>query len=199
MRFISKYAFYTIAFQTEFIQYLQDGQGRTVSNTLQPMLDCKFSPALSLNPWELKAAEGFRFRGTLVEADEMTPVTPVHNVSVFDTENFAQQNNLDVETRERLEKFLIDRPEHGIDYMVVYEPKLMAPWPAYDEIRGGGAKTTAEKVVEQVVALGFANDAETLETVIAYERQNLARPEVIEALEPYLIVPEEKVEELVKA
>jgi len=199
LRFISKYAAYTIGFQTEFVEYLQDGRGGTRENTVRPMLDCKFSNHLSLTPWEMEAAKTFRFYGGVVEADEVTPVTPLRLVSVFDTDVFASQNQLDDETKEKLESHLLNRPEHGIDYMRVVAPKIAAPWPAYDDIRSGGAKTTAEKVLEQVIALGFDRDRERLEQIIAYERQNLNRGEIVIALEILLVEPEVEVEDLVSA
>lgn len=199
MRFISKFAGYTIGFQVEFVQYLQDGGGRTVQNVLTPLLDCKFRLE-SLYPWEVEAAKGFVFNGGLVEADEMTPVNPtgLDRVSVFDTDAFSRENNLDAETKAKLEQHLLSNAMHGIDFKVVDAPIVPKPWPSYDKIRGGGAKSTAEKIVEQVVELGF-NTLEGVEQIVAYEQANAARKDVIDALNGLVAVPEEEQEELVSA
>lgn len=199
MRFISKYAKPMIGFQNEFVQYLPDGQGGTVANTVRPLLVCEFSNRKSLFPWEVKAAEKFEFRGGIVEADEMTPVSNLYRVSIFDTDEFAREKGLSDEDKAKLESFLVNHPTHGIDFVLVEEPRYPKPWPTYDEIRGGGAKSTVEKVIEQAEMLGYHTDRQRLEDMLAYERQNLNRREIIEHFEPFLIEQEEEQEELVSA
>jgi len=85
--------------------------------------------------------------------------------------------NLTDEEREIIERKLNGRP--GI--VMVEEPKVPAPWPAYDKIKEHG-----QKRIEHVVA-EIVDTVDKLELnpegVIAYERQNRNRAEVIAALE----------------
>jgi hypothetical protein len=62
--------------------------------------------------------------------------------------------------------------------------KLEEPWIGYDRLIAKGRTTNkviAEKIASRVEGDGYT--AEEIAPVIAYERQELNRPEVIEALE----------------
>lgn len=65
--------------------------------------------------------------------------------------------------------------------VLVERPKVAAPWPAYDKLTVTGRRTiehVVEKITAAVTDLGLDPDA-----VVAYERENLNRPEVLAAME----------------
>lgn len=76
-------------------------------------------------------------------------------------------------------------------------PRLKAPWPAYDKLVAQGQRTidkVAAKIAEKVQEDGYSPHE-----VVAYERQNLNREQVIAALEALLEPVEEATETIVAA
>ncbi len=174
MRFISKYAGYSICYQTDIVNHFGDGNSQIV----RPLLDCKFSVG-SMNSWEMDAArKTFLNFGLGTYEDHVTQEDPAGRFSVFDTGLFQQQHNLTNEQRVSIEEFLLGRWECGNHYIHVEKPRIAAPWPTYDNYRGVKGSPTAERIAEKVREDGYDIDA-----VIAYERENQGRVEVLDALE----------------
>jgi hypothetical protein len=111
--------------------------------------------------------------------------------SVYDTDEQAFSGKWSPEVKAEIEKNL-DAWQNS-DYFRCDRPKRPAPWPSYDKLVKQGQRTialVAEKIAAQVTESGFDP-----EKVIAYETENLNRPEVIEALQKLMVEkePEETV------
>lgn len=175
MRFIAKYKRYQVIFQREIIEHFATGQ----EHEIQPALICEFDLYGSMRPHEITAArETFINYGLPTEVDMVTQIDPLTRFSVFDTELFQQQKRITDEKRIEMEQFLLSLPEYGTDFILVEEPKLAPPWPNYDSFRGVRGAPTPIAIARKVEEDGF----DALE-VVAYERQNANRQEVIDALE----------------
>lgn len=175
MRFVSKYKRYTVVFQREIVEHYATGQSRE----LQPYLGCAFDLYGSMTPHEVVVARtAFSNYGLPTEVDNVTLIDPLYRFSVFDTELFAKEHGLDDAKREEMEAFLLSRPEYGGDYIMVEEPRLAPPWPTYDDFRGVRGLPTAAAIAKKVSEDGF-----NVDDVIAYERQNANRSDVITELE----------------
>jgi hypothetical protein len=185
MRFVSKIRKYQICFQRDIIEHFATGESRVI----QPLLNCEFDLFGSMRPYEIAAArEAFINRGLPLEADGITTIDPLYRFSVFDTEEFQKHHRLTDEKRVELEQFLLNNFAYGTYYIMVEEPRVPAPWPTYDTVRGVKGSPTALRIAEKVREDGFP-----VEDVIAYERQNQNRQDVIDALEALKV--EEAVED----
>jgi hypothetical protein len=175
LRFVSKYKRYVVWFQREIVEHFATGQSREI----QPGLVCEFDLYGSMFPHEITAArEHFTNYGLPVEVDMVTHIDPLTRFSIFDTQMYQARVNLTDEKREELEEFLLTRPEYGTDYIMVMEPRVPAPWPNYDSFRGVKGLATPYAIAKKVQEDGYEADL-----VIAYERQNANRLDVIAALE----------------
>lgn len=88
-----------------------------------------------------------------------------HHLGVFYPESIANE-----EERERVIKLLLAQPEHGQSFIYIEPEKLPAPWPAYDSM-------DVKKIVQ------FATDGDyDFKIILAYEKQNKNRKELVEAL-----------------
>ena len=123
-------------------------------------------------------------RGSRLGDDMVTPVPNDDRIGTFDTHQID-----DPKLRARVEELMVAHADHGRDFLLVEQPKVGKPWPRYDELRAQGRRTI-DLVVEQIVAK-VREDGYTADDVLAYERQNLNRQEVLEALEELARVPEE--------
>lgn len=203
-RYVSMYPNYSITFQSNVVEDYATGRSRTII----PLIDLIFTAATSLHKWELEAALGhFTFSGLPTEIDEMTPISPIPRISMFDSSQFVTNNRtlrfVDDEgvphplTVAMIDSFLDGREECGADFIRVDQPAVAAPWPAYPKlVAGRGRGTSSEFIVEKIVEKVREDEYDPAE-VIAFERQNLARPDVIAALEA--LVEAEPVEPVVAA
>lgn len=182
LRFISKHAKYA----------LLDGQRRETTvvtergpETLVTRWDdiCQFDPILYGPPsiYERETAEKTMvFQGVAQEMDEVTPVSLQARIGVFDTEVAQQLRGWSDEQREWIEQKLIGSGDLGSQFILVEQARAPKPWPKYDELRAVGRRTVkdvAEKIAAMTQDLGI-DPAD----VVAYERENANRPEVLEAL-----------------
>jgi hypothetical protein len=111
--------------------------------------------------------------------------------SYYDTDEQAFFNKWSPEKKVEIEKNLND--QQNSDYFRCDKPKRPAPWPAYDKLVKQGQRTIA--LVAEKIAAKVTEDGYDPENVIAYETENLNRPEVVDALKKLLVekVPEETV------
>jgi hypothetical protein len=150
----------------------------TVTGILEktiPGLDVEFAKggAVPVYAREQVAALPQFYRGIGIDED------PYTRVAAFDSLAAQEVNGWSDEDREYVESVLLKAC--GVDFVCVDQPKLKPPWPAYDKLVAVGKRTkqmVAEKIVERVAEDGYDAGA-----VLAYERQELNRPEVVEALE----------------
>lgn len=183
MRFVSKSAGYSICFRAPTEAGI-DPWG--VYQPAKPEWSCQFAADRYTAEEVDFARRSFIHRGTPLEEDGVTPAdiyTPSSHrrFSTFDTEAFQAQHaheGFGDDEREAMETFLLAQPDHGPWYLRVPEPKpLPAPWPNYDVFAG-----TAAELVARVREDGY-----DVATVVAYERANAARQDVIDALEAFAV------------
>lgn len=176
MRFISKYpGFKVTAIPGE--DDLFTGRPKRL-----PII-AKFKPGF-LYAWEVDAARRhFKFNG-LTQIGEPGAagdiIDPSIRVSYYDTLEAQREEGWSDEFREQVEQGLLSNPFHGSEFLMVEQPELPAPWPKYDELVAHGRRTSemvAEKIAETVRDLGLDP-----EEVIAYERANRNREEVVNAI-----------------
>jgi hypothetical protein len=147
---------------------------------------------------ELEFAERhFSPNGRTTEVDEVTLTPLLGRLSVYDTEaekEVAKYDEIDEQmlgetipgsrgklwergTMKRMvEEKLVARAATSQTFALVVEPRVAPPWPAYDSFPG-----EVEDLVAVIQAQGHHIPA-----VIAYERQNRRRADVIAALEDAL-------------
>lgn len=142
----------------------------------QPRLFAKFQRGTAPAYAQRKGLEIYSFRkihNTGIGGGEM----PREQwVCFFDSVQAQDEHGWTDEQREAVEEKLIT-----LGYVQVEPERLAAPWPAYDKLVAHGRRTiemVAEKIAEKVTEDGYSPHA-----VIAYERENLNRPQVIAALE----------------
>lgn len=171
MRFISPHPRYSIQIQEAEEQLTATGR---VVVTRKPTIANFVQGGLS--PWEVEAAlETFVFRG-LPEG-----VKPTNRMAYFDTETISRDPSNPV--RVEVEKRLMEADDYGRDFIMVEKPRRRPPWPNYDRYKD------PVKIAAQVVSLGFT-EGPLLDEVVAYEYENLRRPEVLEALEELRVNPD---------
>lgn len=179
-RFVSNGAGFAIALRAEVPAVFNAAGG--IVEPAKPMLEAKFdeTPA-GPNDYEAKVALehfGDRMTGFTVEEDEMTRTNPRNRLGLFDSAVSQQIHNWSDKDREFVEDALMNARSYGGDFILVEEPKLPAPWPKYDDQGPVARKTLAQTIADKVHQDGYEID-----DVIAYEKQNRDRGDVIEALE----------------
>ncbi len=116
------------------------------------------------------ALSTFTFRGSAIYENGQ-PVDPTYRISVFDSEKAKLQNGWSDDDEALVLDVLRNNGPIGQMYIEVVPVAALKPWNGYDEL------SDAKRIVE----LALAIDAD-LTSVEQYERENAARPEVIEAL-----------------
>jgi hypothetical protein len=204
-RFIAKYRRYRIPGRKPVSEPLVGGARRIIKHGVI----CEFRHGGVRDYEKDVARQLLKIRGTNTEQDEVTPVDPFSGpgsrLSIFDTDDPVlnrQWNDWDsIEKnpagtiRKEVEEFLRSYVMNGVDYIEVEPVKVPSPWPKYDSLVKQGRRTiemVAEQIVETIGLMGLDPG-----DVLHYERGNLNRPEVIEALEALMAAPE--AEEIVSA
>ena len=176
MRFVSQYPGYKFQARPQRTRALGDGG---VEVTQEPIY-CEFmavSEGAMIYENEIAAAiKHFQFRGNTQHEDEATPSDPMLRLAVYDTDEMAQVNRWDMETKTFVEDKLADlcltSPEECI---LVMDTPIAAPFPAYDTWDGPSMDMLTAKLIE---------DGHDLELVLHYERTfGKRRQKIIEALE----------------
>jgi len=107
---------------------------------------------------------------------------PWHSVcSIWDSKEAQKVYGWTDEEREKFEQKLKSHPRFGLRFIEVVAEKIPAPWPAYDKLTAQGRRTI--EMVAETIATKVREDGYTPADVIAYERENLNRQQVIEAIE----------------
>jgi len=169
VRFVSQFTNYVINIQPAVKRVGDFGV-----EILRPDILAEFKP----HDWTQRDLEtaiaAFQFKGVFQHEDEATPVHPAYRLSTFDTDERAETEAWDDETKNLIEQKLLNSKGFGRDYVLVQELAIAPPWPTYEEFPG-----SADELAMQVLDLGFAP-----EEVIAYESSKWGqnREEVIAAL-----------------
>lgn len=162
-RFISKYQKHRIWVQPKVEEAFANGGARL----LQRELVALFKPDGLMTHEIEEALRRFTFRGTMQERNEVTAVSPLHRVSVFDSELAAKAERWTEEEHEQVLAFLRSDPGNGDSFFEMEKPAAKKPWATYDEM-------DAEAVVSFAIAGGFDPGL-----VHAYEAENEGREEVL--------------------
>lgn len=173
-RYLSKYSAFKKTVRKAQQTLVQTVNGPQLELVREPII-AYFQQAIVTAEEREKAGRQFGFLGV---ADGETE--PNRRISGYDTEEQAKLNLWDAATHQEVVRML-DK-DTGPDYFRVEQTRLEKPWPLYDDLEATGRRTNvmvAEKIVQTVEMLGL-----NPETIIAYEKENRNRAEVIEALQP---------------
>lgn len=131
-----------------------------------------------LSPWELDAANK-RWASTYHRTPRGGKVE--NNFGFWDSENEQRLLGWTDDFRELVEDRIKSSASFGSQVFAIDRPRQMAPWPNYPKLTVQGARTVdkvAESIRDTVDTLGLDPSI-----VIAYERENENRHEVIAALD----------------
>lgn len=175
-RFVSRYQRYSHGVREEIAETFSRG-----TRVLQRPLEAQFDPR-GLTDYEKETAAGkLHFHGLPEDADTGIDVSPMSRMSLFDSEEAKKQYRWSDEEHDLVVDTLRESDRNGLDFIEVETPKRPAPWNGYDKL------TDAEQIAKLTIA------TETpVETVLAYERENENRDDVIAALEEISEGTEEK-------
>ena len=170
MRFVSKYAKYILHCRRQIAEHYATGE----SQIIQRQLLAEFQVGILTGDERALARQHFSFNGFAQEQDLVTIVEPDARISAFDSRLAQAELGWTDAERELVEAELIKvarlLPE---DLIVIEEIRLAPPWPTYDAFPGDATK----------LLMRVEDDGYDLADVVAYERENQNRPEVIFMLE----------------
>jgi hypothetical protein len=142
---------------------------------VQRGLEAQFDP-MGLTEYEKEQAlERLSFHGLPMNSDTETEVSPVSRLSVFDSEAAKKEKRWDDEEHDLVVQTLRESDRNGLDFIEVDAKVRPAPWKTYDNL------TDPEKIVELATEIGVP-----ITDVLAYERENENREDVVTALEEAL-------------
>jgi hypothetical protein len=191
MRFISHYRNFAVGIFPRSVEILPGG----VEREIRPGLTAHFVHG-DVTAEELRFAEStFAFHGRTLGEDTVTLTPIIGRLSTYDTENpenvelyhridqqMEGQPTMDGRgvwaegyTKALVEAKLSERAD-GDMFAKVPEETVAAPWPRYNEFAGS---------IDELVAR-LRQDGHHLPAVLAYEKQNLRRPDVMKAIEAAL-------------
>jgi len=183
MRFISRFGRYGIAIRPQ----IQEAYATGIVKIIQTPLDAMFHEGGLLPNEREMALAHWTFNGSYQELNEVTTVAPDYRIGVFDSIEAQMDRQWTNEERKQVEAELTSLAERfPNDLMLVPETVLAPPWPRYDSFDG-----SLDKLIAKITEDGYH-----LADVLAYERTNQARENVIDALEQ-MIEDEAAVEEVV--
>lgn len=166
-RFVSMYGGYSHGVQSEVSENFALG-----SRVMVRGLEAQFAPG-GLTEDEIKfALTVLHLHGLPQDVDTGAEISGRSRLSLFDTEAYAKANKLTDKEHDLVVSTLRESHKNGIDYVELLPQPAVLPWNGYDKL------DDAAKIVELAV------ETETsLETVLAYERENKNRKKVVAALE----------------
>jgi hypothetical protein len=158
-----------------------DGQRDQVEESLPVQFTQEYITQDDID-FALHVFSGDKFTGRYQELDGVTPEALDHRIGVFDTTEEQARNGWDNETREKVEAFMLAKPNYGHDFAKVEKIVQVAgkPWPSYDE-------THHFKIPVLAAELGL------LEEALAYEQANKNRESVLSGLDEKLAIPADAV------
>jgi len=170
MRFISKFGKYGTVIRRDLVEYYASGASKVVQTPINAM----FQEGQLLPHERELALTRFSFNGSYQEIDEVTTVAPDYRIGAFDTIQAQIDNQWTDEERRQVEDELTKLAEASPnELLLVPETVLPPPWPRYDSFEG-----SLDKLIAKITDDGYV-----LADVLAYERANQNRENVIDALE----------------
>lgn len=172
LRFVSKIRNYSHGIRGEQFEFVATPGGRMEKRVIQRGLEAQFE-GRGLTDYEREVGiTQLTHKGLPEDRDTRIDISPISRLSVFDTEKAQREQGWSDEDRELVEKTLLESLEHGQAYIHVPTAARPEPWRGYD-------KLTVEQIVD-TLNLGVV-DVE-LSEVIAYERENANREELLSEL-----------------
>ena len=165
-RFVSPHRNFSVGVRNGRASYLGPN-GAMVPEVTELRAD--FNPDLRTAEDTALAKSTFTFRGMPIYEDG-SEIDPSFRVSVFDSEVAKLQNGWTDEDEQAAVAAV--RASVGSGCVEVIPVAATKPWNGYDEL------VDADRIVELATAINA-----DLSAVAQYERENLARPDVLEALE----------------
>jgi len=170
VRFISKFAKYALQVRPQVTEAYATGAIKIT----QEQLVAQFTIAAVTGEERALARQVFSFNGFYQEEDWVTIVEPDYRISAFDSVIAQAEQHWTDDERVAVEQALIREAEaHPQDVYVIEAKRAVAPWPTYDSFKG--TPVALCKKIEE--------DGYSFIDVLAYERENQNRPEVIAKLE----------------
>lgn len=147
----------------------------TGARVLVKGLEAQFAPG-GLTEDEVKFALGvLHLHGLPQDVDTGAEISGRSRLSLFDTDEYAKEQKLTDADRDLVVSTLRESNRNGLDYVEIVPQPAVVPWGGYDKL------DDAARIVELAV------ETETsLETVLAYERENKNRKTVVAAIEQEL-------------
>ncbi|GIV03974.1 MAG: hypothetical protein KatS3mg015_2804 [Fimbriimonadales bacterium] len=165
-RFISRYGAFSVGVQSQITENFATGKQRVI----QKRIDANFHNRLVTDEDFAVALGAFQFPGLPEDFDTNSHVSPRYRVSVWDSEWARENEGWTDEEIDLIIETLRRDPGLGTDFIELTPRPTEAPWPTYDE-------SDLETIIAVVQATGIDP-----ERVIAYERENANRKEVLDAL-----------------
>jgi len=182
MRFISRFGRYGVLARRGISENYATGMSKVV----QTELEAKFHEGLLLPDERELALARWSFNGSYQEIDEVTTVAPDYRIGIFDSIQAQMDHGWSNDERKLVEDALVTNAElFPNDLMLVPETVIPPPWPRYDSFEG-----SLDKLIAKITDDGYA-----ISDVLAYERTNQNRENVVDALEQ-MIEDETVVEEV---
>ncbi len=170
-RFVAKYAKYSVGIRDAEVEHFATGR----EHVIQRGLEAQFEQG-EASDYEVEiAVKSFSFTGLPEDREVGGNVHPRSRVGSFDSEVAKKRLEWTEEEHELILKELRSSDSYGVEFIEVEVPRRPAPWGGYDKL------TDSEKVVD--IAIATETD---LAEVLAYERENLDRADVVSALESLL-------------
>lgn len=114
------------------------------------------------------------FTGRWLDEDEITLQPITERIGVFDTDD----QGWDTETREKVEAWILAKPNYGLDFVQIKKVPAVAPWATYDRMHHS-------KIAAYAIEGGLVDAA------LEYEIATKNRVTVIAALQVEVPVPVE--------
>lgn len=152
-----------------------------VALKVHPALSVQFRPQGAAPDWAKDAVQSLPSWGVGIGLNE----DPFARVGMLDTDEEAKRQNWTEDEKAFVENALVNASSNGTEYIICTAPKTAKPWSTYDEFVDEDA---VAKILYTVDLTGADPKA-----VLRYERENLARADVVEALEIFVEKSEEDV------
>jgi len=175
LRFITQYPGYVFQVRPQRQRSLGDGSIEITQTPIYAKFVSMADGAFIFENEEAQARKQFNFHGNTQELDEATPSDPLNRLALFDTDEFALNENLSPEDKALVESRLIEVCQTSPnDCFVVTTTPIAAPFPRYDAFDGDPLSLIVK----------LSEDGFDLEQVLHYERTfGPKRGEIILALE----------------
>lgn len=166
-RFISRYGDYSVGVQS-FSPERLGHQGEMVP--VKPRIDAQFHRSLVTDDDFAIALQSFHFPGLPFDEERNQNVSPRYRVSVWDSEWARENEGFSEDEISLIISKLRSDPGLGVDHIEVAAVRAKEPIPNYD--------TLSIDDILTIVKLANVDP----ETVVAYERENADRQELIDEL-----------------